>query len=188
MEDKVYEIEDDPRLARGLRDYQGLEAVPGAPDQRTVTHGIGTVFQERVKASASRTSGRAARAETPRCCAPDCLRNWLRSVVASVLDADRKANVLAANLTKLKAEIMATWPMTAYETLDRVILQPRLLLCLQGLGTNTGLQRMAGLRTGATYKDLAYVRRRYISVDATRRAIAIVATAFRAGAQAGRDG
>ncbi|MEO8127781.1 MAG: Tn3 family transposase [Bryobacteraceae bacterium] len=101
------------------------------------------------------------------------------------------------NLTALKAEITATWPMTslldmeketdlrlgftdalksptAYESLDRSILQPRLLLCLHGLGTNTGLQRMAGLRSGVTYKDLAYVRRRYISVDAMRRAIAIV--------------
>lgn len=101
------------------------------------------------------------------------------------------------NLTGLKAEITATWPMTslldmakeadlrlgftdalksptAYETLDRAILQPRLLFCLHGLGTNTGLQRMAGLRSGVTYKDLAYVRRRYISVDALRRAIAIV--------------
>jgi hypothetical protein len=88
------------------------------------------------------------------------------------------------NLTALKAEITATWPMTslldmvkeadlrlgftdalksptAYETLDRSVLQPRLLLCLHGLGTNAGLQRMAGLRSGVTYKDLAYVRRRY---------------------------
>ena len=63
---------------------------------------------------------------------------------------------------------------TAYETLDRAILQPRLLFCLHGLGTNAGLQRMAGLRSGVTYKDLAYVRRRYIGVDALRRAIAIV--------------
>jgi Tn3 transposase DDE domain len=73
------------------------------------------------------------------------------------------------NFAALKAEITATWPMTslldmvketdlrlgftdalksptAYETLDRSILQPRLLFCLHGLGTNTGLQRMAGLR------------------------------------------
>ena len=63
---------------------------------------------------------------------------------------------------------------TAYETLDRAILQPRLLFCLHGLGTNAGLQRMAGLRSGVTYKDLAYVRRRYIGVNALRRAIAIV--------------
>jgi TnpA family transposase len=101
------------------------------------------------------------------------------------------------NLTALKAEILATWPMTglldivketdlrlnftaalksptAYETLDRATLQPRLLLCLHGLGTNAGLQRMAGRHSGLTYKDLAYVRHRYITVDALRRAIAIV--------------
>jgi len=28
---------------------------------------------------------------------------------------------------------------TAYETLDRAVLQPRLLLCLHGIGTNAGL-------------------------------------------------
>jgi TnpA family transposase len=101
------------------------------------------------------------------------------------------------NLTALKTEITATWPMTslldmvketdlrlhftevlksptAYETLDRAVLQPRLLLCLHGIGTNTGLQRMAGLESGMDYKDLAYVWRRYLSVDALRRAIAIV--------------
>jgi TnpA family transposase len=101
------------------------------------------------------------------------------------------------NLTALKAEITATWPMTglldmvkeadlrlnftevlksptAYETLNRTVLQPRLLLCLHGIGTNAGLQRVSGLESGVTYKDLAYVRRRYISTDALRRAIAIV--------------
>jgi len=47
------------------------------------------------------------------------------------------------------------------------------LLCLHGIGTNAGLQRMAALESGVTYKDLAYVRRRYLGVDALRRAIAI---------------
>jgi TnpA family transposase len=102
------------------------------------------------------------------------------------------------NLAAFKAELNATWPMTslldivketdlrlgftdalksptAYETLERSVLQPRLLLCLHGIGTNAGLQRMAGLDSGVTAKDLGYVRRRYISVDALRRAIAIVA-------------
>ena len=102
------------------------------------------------------------------------------------------------NLTAFKAELNATWPMTslldmvketdlrlgftdvlksptAYEMLERSVLQPRLLLCLHGIGTNAGLQRMAGLESGVTAKDLSYVRRRYISVDALRRAIAIVA-------------
>jgi TnpA family transposase len=101
------------------------------------------------------------------------------------------------NLMALKAEIAATWPMTGlldmiketdlrlnftgalkspttYETLDRAVLQPRLLLCLHGLGTNAGLQRMAGRHVGVTYKDLAYVRGRYFTVEALRRAIAIV--------------
>ena len=102
-----------------------------------------------------------------------------------------------ANLVAIKAELDATWPMTglldmlketdlrlnftralksatAYETLDRSVLRPRLLLCLNGLGTNAGFQRMAGLQSGTTAKDLAYVRRRYITADALRQAIAIV--------------
>jgi TnpA family transposase len=59
--------------------------------------------------------------------------------------------------------------------MERSVLQPRLLLCLHGLGTNAGLQRMASLDSGTTPRDLAYVRRRYLSVDTLRRAIAIVA-------------
>ena len=64
---------------------------------------------------------------------------------------------------------------TVYETLDRSVLRPRLLLCLNGLGTNAGFQRMAGLQSGTTARDLAYVRHRYITTDALRQAIAIVA-------------
>ena len=102
-----------------------------------------------------------------------------------------------ANLIAIKGEISATWPMTglldmlkeadfrlslteafksatAYESLDRSVLRPRLLLCLNGLGTNAGFQRMVGFQSGTTAKDLAYVRRRYITVDALRQAIAIV--------------
>ena len=41
---------------------------------------------------------------------------------------------------------------TAYESLDRAILRPRLLLCLHGIGTNAGLQRMNAAQHGATYK------------------------------------
>ncbi|MCP5093851.1 MAG: Tn3 family transposase [Gammaproteobacteria bacterium] len=101
------------------------------------------------------------------------------------------------NLSAVKAELNKMWPMTglldmvketdlrlgftgvlksptAYEALERSVLQPRLLLCLHGIGTNAGLQRMASLESGMTAKDLAYVRRRYISVDAMRRAVAIV--------------
>ena len=101
------------------------------------------------------------------------------------------------NLGTLKAEITATWPMTSlldivketdlrlkftealrsptsYESMDRLVLQPRLLLCLHGLGTNTGLMRMVGPESGMTYKDLHYVRRRYFNTDTLRQANAIV--------------
>jgi TnpA family transposase len=101
-------------------------------------------------------------------------------------------------LKAFKAELNATWPMTglldmiketdlrlgftkvlksptAYETFERSVLQPRLLLCLHGIGTNAGLPRMASLDSGVTAKDLAYVHRRYISADTLRRAITIVA-------------
>jgi hypothetical protein len=113
----------------------------------------------------------------------------------TVTPFDRQSEL--RNLTTIKAETLATWPMTslldmlkeadlrlnftdvlksstAYETFDRAVLRPRLLLCLNGLGTNTGFQRMPGLQSGATAKDFAYVRPQYITVDALRQAIAIV--------------
>ena len=102
------------------------------------------------------------------------------------------------NIVKIKSELQSKWSMTGlldmvkesdlrlgitdafksptvYELLDRSVLRPRLLLCLHGLGTNAGLQRMASLGSGVTTKDLAYVRHRYISVPALRQAIATVA-------------
>ncbi len=102
------------------------------------------------------------------------------------------------SIEALKAEVTATWPMTglldivkeadlrlgftdvlgsptAYETLDRGELRPRLLLCLYGLGTNTGLRRLDAARDGGpSYRDLAYARRRYLTPDRLREAIAVV--------------
>jgi hypothetical protein len=71
------------------------------------------------------------------------------------------------NLARLKAEVALRWPMirlldilketdlrshftdqfkssASREQLDRAAIQRRLLLCLYGLGTNTGLKRMSG--------------------------------------------
>ena len=71
----------------------------------------------------------------------------------------------SARMSKLESRSRPTWPMTSlldmlkeadlrldftdafrsptgHETLDRATLRPRLLLCLNGLGTNTGLKRM----------------------------------------------
>lgn len=110
------------------------------------------------------------------------------------------------NIIKIKAELQAKWSMTGlldmvkesdlrlgmteafksptvYERLDRSVLRPRLLLCLHGLGTNAGLQRLASLGSGVSTKDLAYVRHRYLSVPALREAIATVAN----GTLAARD-
>ena len=98
------------------------------------------------------------------------------------------------NLLNLKAEMIRRWPMTslldilkeadmrlnfteAFQTsgsrehLDRATLQKRLLLSLYGLGTNTGLKRMAGADRQVSYDDLLYVRRRFIRPEPMRDAI-----------------
>ena len=103
-------------------------------------------------------------------------------------------------LLPLKGEIGRRWPMTSLldvlkeadlrirftrefqsgterEHLNRTVLQPRLLLCLYALGTNTGLKRMASGQEEATYKDLLYVRRRFITAEQLRRAITQVVNA-----------
>jgi hypothetical protein len=53
--------------------------------------------------------------------------------------------------------------VTDHENLSRTTLRERLLLCLNGLGTNTGLKRMAAGQTDVVYKDLLHVRRRFIT-------------------------
>jgi len=51
------------------------------------------------------------------------------------------------------------------------------MLQLHPIGTNAGLQRMNPAAHGATYEDLIYARRRYITVDQLRTAIGIVTNA-----------
>jgi hypothetical protein len=105
------------------------------------------------------------------------------------------------SLTMLKAALGTQWPMTSlldmlketdfrvgftdtfkspttWETMERAALQPRLLLCLYGLGTNAGLKRMNAEKHGASYKDLLYVRRRFITKDHMRDAIRRVVNAI----------
>jgi hypothetical protein len=104
------------------------------------------------------------------------------------------------NLSRLKSEILKRWPMTSLldmlketdlrlgfsksfksatgrESLDPATLQKRLLLCLYGLGTNTGLKRVSSGAGAENYPDLLYVRRRFIRKESFREAIA---TAVRA--------
>ena len=105
------------------------------------------------------------------------------------------------NLAHLKAEITRRWPMTSLldvlkETtlrvgltrhfvdigtrvgLDHETLQRRLLLCLFGAGTNTGLKRVCTTMPEEPYHDLLYVRRRYLHPEALRNAIAHVVNAI----------
>ena len=60
--------------------------------------------------------------------------------------------------------------------MDRITLQRRLLLCLFGLGTNTGIKSMES-RPADDYKDLLYIRRRFLSVEGLRQATARVVNA-----------
>jgi TnpA family transposase len=101
------------------------------------------------------------------------------------------------NLLALKLEITKRWPMTslldvlketdlrvdftrffrsptAWENLDRATLQYRLLLALYGLGTGAGLKRVAMGNQGLSYRELLYVRRRFITPEAVRQSIAAV--------------
>ncbi len=103
-------------------------------------------------------------------------------------------------LSRLKTEIGHRWPMTnlldvlketdlrvdftevfkslgTREVLDRDTLQQRLLLCLYGLGTNAGLKRMVSNSSGFTYRELLYVRHRFIEKNALREAIRRVVNA-----------
>ncbi|PSB00454.1 Tn3 family transposase [Merismopedia glauca] len=105
------------------------------------------------------------------------------------------------NLKRLKAEINLLWHQTSLldilketdlrvdftrnfktmgtrEIIDRETLQKRLLLCLYGMGTNTGLKRINTGINGENYQDLLYVRRRYIHKDQLRNAIADVINAI----------
>jgi TnpA family transposase len=104
------------------------------------------------------------------------------------------------HLERVKVEILRRWPMTSLldvlkeadlrvgfshifrglasrEILDRSTLQQRLRLCLYGLGTNAGLKRMLTGDMTLSYRELLYVRRRFIQQVALRAAIAQVVNA-----------
>ncbi|SHK42077.1 Tn3 family transposase [Tepidibacter formicigenes] len=105
------------------------------------------------------------------------------------------------NLMKLKSEVMRQWPMTnlldilkesdlrisftdsfktmaAHERLDRDTIQKRLILALYGLGTNTGLKRVSAGNHGENYKDLLYIRKKFINKDNLRNAISSIVNAI----------
>lgn len=54
------------------------------------------------------------------------------------------------------------------ENIPREVLQFRILLCLYGIGTNTGLKCVSSANDSVTYDDLKYVKRRFITVENVR--------------------
>jgi hypothetical protein len=64
------------------------------------------------------------------------------------------------------------------EVISPDVFQRRLLLCLNGLGTNAGLKRMCSGGADESYTDLQYIRRRYITKEQLREAIAHVCNAI----------
>lgn len=103
-------------------------------------------------------------------------------------------------LRHLKAEIEQRWSMVSLldmlketdlrvgfsrefkstasrEALDPATLQKRLLLCLYGLGTNTGLKQVSMGDHGASYDSLRYVYERYINRASLKNAIGQVVNA-----------
>lgn len=67
--------------------------------------------------------------------------------------------------------------LTGQERLPRAELQKRLLLCLFGLGSNTGLISVSMGNHGVSYDNLQYIRRRFVSKEALRHAISRVVDA-----------
>lgn len=67
--------------------------------------------------------------------------------------------------------------LTGQQRLSQDELQRRLLLCLFGLGTNTGLSSVSMGEHGVSYSQLQYTRRRFISNDALRQGIGQVVDA-----------
>jgi TnpA family transposase len=105
------------------------------------------------------------------------------------------------NIVALTAALVQRWPMTnlldilketelrvhfteafrtigTREVLSPQVLQHRLLLSLYGLSTNAGLKRMGSGGGEDRYADLQYIRRRYITKEHLRVAIAQVCTAI----------
>ena len=90
--------------------------------------------------------------------------------VISLLDILKEVELLIGFTNQFKS-------VTGRETLDRAVLQQRLLLCLYALGTNIGLKRMSAGDHGVSYNDLLYVRRRFLQRETLRQVIAQVVNA-----------
>ncbi len=99
-------------------------------------------------------------------------RWWMTSLLDIIKEADFRAG-FTDNFQSL----------TGQARLPRAELQKRLLLCLFGLGTNTGLTSVSMGNHGVSYANLQYVRRRFVSKEGLRQAIGRVVDATLAAKQ-----
>lgn len=88
----------------------------------------------------------------------------------SLLDVLKEADLRIGFTSLFKSAV-------TYERLPPLVRQKRLLLCLYALGTNIGLNRVIAGDEDVGYRDLLYVRRRFINRDNLRAAIRLVANA-----------
>jgi TnpA family transposase len=113
----------------------------------------------------------------------------------------------APTLRYLRAEVQRLWPATnlldvlkeadhrtnfsqvfesaaTHERMTERERQMRLLLCLYGLGTNTGLRAMAMGESGVSYEQLLYMKRRFLYKEGLREANIRIINATRNARQA----
>ena len=93
-------------------------------------------------------------------------RWWMTSLLDVVKEADFRVGFTGSFKS-----------LTGQQRISQAELQKRLLLCLFGLGTNTGLTSVSMGDHGVSYDHLKYVRRRFISKEALRQAISQVVNA-----------
>lgn len=90
--------------------------------------------------------------------------------MTSLLDIVKEADFRVGFTDKFES-------LTGQQRISQTDLQKRLLLCLFGLGTNTGLTSVSMGDHGISYDHLKYVRRRFVSKEAIRQAITQVVNA-----------
>ena len=93
-------------------------------------------------------------------------RWWMTSLLDIVKEADFRVDFTGGFKS-----------LTGQHRIPQDELQKRLLLCLFGLGTNTGLTSASMGNHGVSYDNLKYVHRRFISKEAIRQAISQVVNA-----------
>ena len=152
LRDIRQELEEDlARLDRGLPKNKGVQILP---------QGKGWIKVSPLPAQAEPQNLRALKAEI--------LRRWS---MVGLLDIFKE--------TELRVGLTPVFhSATAWERLEREMLRERLLLTLYGIGTNTGLKRIVAGQRNVQYKDLLYVRRRYVTKEQLREAIRLVVNAI----------